>query len=330
MKLLHLLLPTLLSHAASTAARAAPVARQLTRPSDPSTGSLAQRQAPSVSGPSTLTTATSTATATDPDTTATTPTSTTPTATPTATPTGPRNHNIAVGQNGTQFTPTVAKNIPIGDTLTFYFYPQNYSIIQSSFNSPCTPIKLDGVVDQRALFSGFHPTLNSSSIAPEKFVLTVKSTESMWIYAMDGTQLATSTEKTVCERGMVMVINPPAKGETLKSYQKSAAALDGNDKDVDVDVHQCPADVWGGEVIALSERQRAHWLGRHPLGGNVKNGTTSGGGGGGAGSAYGNGSGTGGNVQSYQNGAERAMFGRGNSLMAVAVFVGASVFGLAM
>ena len=153
----------------------------------------------------------------------------------------------------------------------------------------------------------------------------------MWIYAMDGTQLATSTEKTVCERGMVMVINPQTK-QTLKSYQKNAAALEGNDKDkgVDVDVHQCPADVWGGDVIALSERQRAHWLGRHPLGGNVKNGTTGGGSAYGNGSGSGSGSGSGGNVQSYQNGAERAVFGSGNSLMAVAVFVGAGVFGLAM
>lgn len=153
-------------------------------------------------------------------------------------------------------------------------------------------------------------------------MVTVKSSESMWIYAMDGTQLATSAEKTVCERGMVMVINPQSKavaaGETLKSYQKSAAALDGNGKDVDV--HQCPAGVWGGEVIALNERQRAHWLGRHPLGGSVKNGTTSGG----------SGSGSGGSVRSYQNGAERAVLGRENSLMAVAVFVGAGVFGLGM
>ncbi|KAK5956293.1 hypothetical protein OHC33_002869 [Knufia fluminis] len=331
MKLLQLILPALLSHATSTTAKAAPIPRQLSHPSDPYLNSISldARQAPSVSGPSTLSTATATSDDTDLSTEteidASPSTSTTTITFPSSTPTGPRNHNIAVAQNSTNFTPTTLKNIPIGDTLTFYFYPSNYSIIQSSFSSPCVPIKRSGGVDQRAIFSGFHPTSNGQ-IAPQKFVVTVKSTETTWIYALDGMQLATDGGESVCERGMVMVINPLPKeeesGETLRAYRNAAKGLDGNV----VDVHECPGEVWGGEIIPLSEKQRGNWMAKHPLGGNPKNTTASGGGSGSGGSGNGT---SGGGVLSYQNGAE-TVYGRGNSLMAVAVLVGACVFGVGM
>lgn len=329
MKFVQIILPALLSQAASAVARAAAVPRQLSHPADPYLNPLAPRQAPSASGPSTLSTAASPSPATPISSSPATPdesdleSDATATSSPTSTsaiPTGPRNHNIAVGQNGTQFTPTALKNITIGDTLTFYFYPANYSIIQSSFESPCVPIKRDGGVDQRAIFSGFHPA--SNGIAHDKFVVTVQSTATSWIYAVDGTQLATSADKTVCERGMVMVVNAQPKdkaaGETLRTYQKHAAGLDN------ADVHSCPTNVWGGDIIPLSEKQKANWEGRHPIGGNPpKNGTTS---------ANGTGNGGDDSVLTFQNGAERAMYmyGRGNSLMAIAVFVGACVFGLGM
>lgn len=119
-----------------------------------------------------------------------------------------------------------------------------------------------------------------------------------------------------------MVINPlpkeEASGETLRAYRNAAKGLDGNV----VDVHECPGEVWGGEIIPLSEKQRGNWMAKHPLGGNVKNTTTAGSGSGGNGTS-------GSGVLSYQNGVEMR-YGRGNSLMAVAVLVGACVFGVGM
>jgi len=127
-----------------------------------------------------------------------------------------------------------------------------------------------------------------------------------------------------------MVINPLVKekaaGQTLKSYRVHAAGLDEGA----AEVHACPEDVWGGEIIPLSERQRARWIERHPLGGNVKNSSTFASG---SGSVSASGSGSASedsSVQTFQNGAKRAIFGRENSLMAVTVFIGARVFGLGM
>ncbi len=81
-------------------------------------------------------------------------------------------------------------------------------------------------------------------------------------------------------------------------------------------------EVWGGELRTLSEKQKSNWEGRHPVGGNaVKNGTATFGKGTDTTSA---GSGAG-EPATFENGAVRR-----DSLMAVAVFVGACVFGLGL
>lgn len=249
----------------------------------------------------------------------------------TSTPTGPRNHNVAVGQNGTAFTPTMLKRIPIGDTITFYFYPSNYSLVQSSFDSPCTAMKETGGVDPKAIFSGFHASSDEQSIATQKFVVKVTTTATTWIYGVDGDDLRNGNSENACEKGMVMVVNPlpksDAAGETLSTYRKNAARLArklgaGGTKVKEI----VPGAVWGGEIRPVGEKEMARWEAKHPVGGATTNGNgtqmTSMGTGNSAAQAddqgdYG--------VMQYASGCGRV---DGNSLMAVAVLIGACVFGL--
>ncbi|KAK5100558.1 hypothetical protein LTS08_005309 [Lithohypha guttulata] len=338
MQLQQLILASLLLAENTCYGRAAPRPRQLPRPENPKLNPLAARQ-PQPQAPtpasepltfSTTTTSTTTSAAVtstvapvDPATTtsttissttsSTSSTTTTTTSSPaSATPTGPRNHNIAVGQNGTTFTPSTLKNIPTGSSLTFYFYPTNYSIVQSSFDQPCQPL------GQRAIFSGFNLTPNHDGIARQKFMFNVTSTETMWFYAIDG-ELLLGAGANVCERGMAMVLNPLPKEDpnrqTLSAYKRNAAnpEMNGNG------VHRCPAAIYGGEVRGVSDKEKARWESKHPVRGVVANSTA-------AGDDDNNN-----NIESEILNYESSAAGRGssgNSLMAIGVLLGAGVFGL--
>lgn len=231
-----------------------------------------------------------------------------------ATPTGPRNHNVAVAQNGTQFTPSSLKNIPVGDTLTFYFYPRNYSVIQSTFAAPCQPV-------HQGLYTGFRPTEDNNGIAREKFVVTVEATETKWFYGVDGAILA-SGGMNVCEKGMAMVLNPLPKdsagGQTLGTYRRNAAdnVLNGNRNHT----AQVPGEtsLRGGEVRGITQKEKDRWESKHPLGGNVAANAT-------AASTAGVGRASGTHIATFEN---VGVVGKGNSFMAIAVLVGTSVFGL--
>ena len=68
---------------------------------------------------------------------------------------------VQVGQNGLQFFPQTIK-AAAGDTVEFHYYPNNHSVVQSSFDEPCKPIA--GGFD-----SGFVPVaegMSVSSISP--------------------------------------------------------------------------------------------------------------------------------------------------------------------
>lgn len=296
MQLHHVVLATLL---ATSYASPAALPRQLAHPERPTFDKLAARQTQD------QTSSDLGASAASNDTTS----STTTSSSSSATTTGPRNHNVAVGQNGTTFTPSTLKNIPPGDTLTFYFYPSNYSIVQSSFEKPCEP--LGG-----GIFSGFNPTFDQTSISRQKFVVNVTSAETVWIYAIDG-QLLANDVQNVCEKGMVMVMNPlpkaDAAGRTLASYRKAASVPDA-DGSQEV---TCPTVVSGGDVKGVSDKEMARWMGKHPIGG-AANGTVS--------ASTVNAS----SVANYESAAAEGRLGRGNSLMAFGVLLMTSVFGLGL
>ena len=51
----------------------------------------------------------------------------------------PQNYRIKVGSGGFVFDPPELKNVSVGSTVTFEFYPPDHSVIQAEFGSACVP-----------------------------------------------------------------------------------------------------------------------------------------------------------------------------------------------
>jgi plastocyanin len=51
----------------------------------------------------------------------------------------PQNYKIKVGSGGFVFDPPELKNVSVGSTVTFEFYPPDHSVIQAEFGSACVP-----------------------------------------------------------------------------------------------------------------------------------------------------------------------------------------------
>lgn len=154
-----------------------------------------------------------------------------------------RTISIAVGQGGLKFTPSIV-TAAVGDKLDFHFYPQNHSVVASSFSRPCVPVQADG-----GLFSGFMSTNTTDEGQTKVFEVTVNSTDPIWIYCSQGRH---------CEGGMSMVVNQPSGSNSLAAYQAAARS---------VTAASSPAHIAGGVFIQNNNA-------------TANNGTSSSGGGG--------------------------------------------------
>jgi plastocyanin len=114
---------------------------------------------------------------------------------------------VKVGKDGLTFTPN-SITAAVGTKIQFNFYPQNHSVVQSSFAAPCVPLA-------GGAFSGFMPV--TSGLGPSSFTMTVANTKPIWLYC---------SQAKHCETGMSMVINQAATGaNTLVAYQAAAKAV---------------------------------------------------------------------------------------------------------
>ncbi|KAL1967465.1 hypothetical protein VTN77DRAFT_3250 [Rasamsonia byssochlamydoides] len=121
-------------------------------------------------------------------------------------------HVVQVGQNGSlTFSPDNLQVNP-GEMVQFQFWPKNHSVVQSSFESPCTPI--DTVQPNVTGFkSGFMPVSASATTIPV-FTLMVNNTEPIWVHC---------SQTGHCQKGMVMAINAPTSGnKTFAAYKALA------------------------------------------------------------------------------------------------------------
>ncbi|KAI0658873.1 hypothetical protein C8Q70DRAFT_934012 [Cubamyces menziesii] len=105
-------------------------------------------------------------------------------------------------------------NAASGAIVTFVFdsVPSNHSVVQSTFESPCQPLK-------GGFASGFIIVPDGSMAPFPTWNLTIEDdTQPIWFYCAQ-TQLL-----PYCEGGMVGVINPPRSNETFESFQSNAKA----------------------------------------------------------------------------------------------------------
>lgn len=53
-------------------------------------------------------------------------------------------HTVKAGSGGFKFEPAEVKNVSVGDTITFEFYPKDHSVARAEFLSPCVPYEETG------------------------------------------------------------------------------------------------------------------------------------------------------------------------------------------
>ena len=124
------------------------------------------------------------------------PDTTTKAASASATPTSSASkgvHVVEVGNGGIKYNPDTL-TVPVGDSVEFRFYPANHSVVQSSFELPCTPIN-----SSEPLFSGFQPVA-SGSVGSQSWTIKINDTKPIWLYC---------AQLKHCQSGMAVVINPP-------------------------------------------------------------------------------------------------------------------------
>ncbi|KAL8966567.1 MAG: hypothetical protein Q9183_003314 [Haloplaca sp. 2 TL-2023] len=129
-------------------------------------------------------------------------------------------HVVKVGnKNGDlTFEPNNLQAAP-GSMVQFHFYPKNHSVVQSTFDQPCQPIK-NNMPSAMGLFSGFMPVKPDDAMMPS-YTIMVNDTKPIWYYCSQGKH---------CQSGMVGVINPPAANQsrTLESFTTLAKAASDN------------------------------------------------------------------------------------------------------
>ncbi|PBP18548.1 Cupredoxin [Diplocarpon rosae] len=123
-------------------------------------------------------------------------------------------HVVRVGSmNGSlEYFPNTIK-AAVGDMVQFQFAPNNHTVTQSSFDSPCEPIGATSNV--AGIYSGFMPVSASSTTTPT-YTVMIKDTTPMWLYCSQGKH---------CQEGMTMVINENTAANstrTLAKYQELA------------------------------------------------------------------------------------------------------------
>ncbi|KAH6668382.1 Cupredoxin, partial [Halenospora varia] len=109
---------------------------------------------------------------------------------------------VAVGESGSlRYSPNniTAK---VGTAIEFNFFPNNHSVVQSSFANPCHPLA-------GGFFSSFVPTKSSPS--GTSFTVIVNDTSPIWFYC-------SQTSSSHCQSGMVGSINAPSSGNTLEAF----------------------------------------------------------------------------------------------------------------
>ncbi|KAL1863605.1 hypothetical protein Plec18170_000443 [Paecilomyces lecythidis] len=127
-------------------------------------------------------------------------------------------HPVKVGWNDTLTFSPDQLNVNPGEMVQFQFYPKNHSVVQSTFNDPCTPMA-KSMPGMTGIMSGFMPVSADAKDVPV-FTMMVNDTKPMWIYC---------GQKGHCQKGMVMAINVASGSNKTLSAFKSLAAQASSD-----------------------------------------------------------------------------------------------------
>jgi len=107
-----------------------------------------------------------------------------------------------------------------GDEINFVFKQGNFSVFQSSFAAPCTP--LDG-----GFKSGFQFVDEGTAddqLPVVKYTVTDPKDKALWFYGRQG-----GGAPSTCKQGMLFAINCPSTGQnTFENFVRKATGADGS------------------------------------------------------------------------------------------------------
>lgn len=107
-------------------------------------------------------------------------------------------------------------NAVVGDTVTFHFQQKNHSVVQTSFNSVCSPL-LDETTYAPVFQTQFHPVANTDTEFPTEVYTVTDASKPLWFFC---------SQKLHCGKGMIFSINCPTTGtNSLDAFRQSALAI---------------------------------------------------------------------------------------------------------
>lgn len=134
-----------------------------------------------------------------------------------------RLHVVSVSGEGDWALKFAPDNIkaPVGDMIQFQFRAGNHSVVQSTFDNPCNPIKMH--TGTEGFYSGYQLVKASEEMDMiPTYTIMVKDDKPMWVYCSQGQH---------CQNGMTMVINENTAANSSRSldeYRKLAAEAPDN------------------------------------------------------------------------------------------------------
>ncbi|KZV79548.1 hypothetical protein EXIGLDRAFT_782157 [Exidia glandulosa HHB12029] len=121
---------------------------------------------------------------------------------------------VDVGKDGFAFTPNWV-SADVGDIVTFTFWPDNHTVTQTTFSTPCTAA-VDPATGQTGVNSGFI-SVPQPGPGPSPISLNVTTTGPLWFACM---------QTGHCQQGMVFAINPTEE-KSFSTFQAAAMGRTG-------------------------------------------------------------------------------------------------------
>ncbi|CAI6329908.1 unnamed protein product [Periconia digitata] len=121
----------------------------------------------------------------------------------------PKTHSVKVGAGGFKYEPQELKDVKVGDTVDFEFYPPDHSVARAEFGSPCVPYEYTGK-DKVGFWSETQWVNTVNDLT--HFQLKINSSEPIFFYC--------AAPRSCLDHEMVGVINPNST-QTLDAQIKA-------------------------------------------------------------------------------------------------------------